>query len=130
MVGRSVGTGVAAAGTGVGAAGATTQLASSDAVVAPSSPKMSRRLIVASLASCSGGHLACQKILLLAESQLSRRIRAPTPGDHVRRSQLSEGPPIGTGSSPSVTHSSAFRRLSLRPRAMRRLRIAQRFAVL
>src|SRR5437762_4863104 len=79
MVGRSVGRGVAAAGIGVGAAGATTQLASSDAVVAPSSPKMSRRLIVASLASCGRGHLACQKIFLLAESQLSRRIRAPTP---------------------------------------------------
>src|SRR5437763_15072462 len=97
MVGRSVGRGVAAAGIGVGAAGATTQLASSDAVVAPSSPKMSRRLIVASLASCGRGHLACQKSFLLAESQLSRRSRAPTLGDHVPRSELSEGHPYRDG---------------------------------
>src|SRR5260370_36070965 len=79
MVGRSIGTGVAAAGTGVGGPGAATQLASSDAVVAPSSPRMSRRLIAYPLASCRGGHLACQKIFLLAESQLSRRIRALAP---------------------------------------------------
>src|SRR5437660_925499 len=46
-VGGSVGlgTGVLVSGTDVGGAGATTQLASSDAVVAPSSPRMSRRRI-------------------------------------------------------------------------------------
>jgi hypothetical protein len=55
------------------AGGAATQLASSDVAPPPRSHSTSRRLITPSLPSCGRGHLACQKIFLLAERQLSRK---------------------------------------------------------